>query len=157
MPKVIQMPGRAQPEHQREPIYRSMILVDPTEESESLSKIQRWLEMGEMASAASPIPNSNCSSAIRRSNRRPCPLASMPTRTSGRLEHGRTSPPRRDALAAFPGTLRSRYPPKLFLETRYGNLLLIMIIVRLLSPEPVGWFCHHQLTRVSEPTLSWNQ
>jgi hypothetical protein len=20
-----------------------------------------------------------------------------------------------------------------------------MIIVRLLSPEPVGWFCHHQL------------
>jgi hypothetical protein len=29
--------------------------------------------------------------------------------------------------------------------------------VRLLSPEPVGWFWHHQLTRAWEPTLSWNQ
>src|SRR5258706_453148 len=38
-------------------------------------------------------------------------------------EHGRTSPPLRDGLIAFPGTLRSRYPPKLFAETRGENLL----------------------------------
>jgi hypothetical protein len=32
-----------------------------------------------------------------------------------------------------------------------------MIIVRLLSPEPAGWFWHTNFTRASEPTLSWNQ
>jgi len=30
------------------------------------------------------------------------------------------------------------FTPKQFAETRGGNLLLIMIIVRLFSPEPVG-------------------
>jgi hypothetical protein len=49
MPKVIQMPRRSQPENEGHPIHRSMILADPTEESESLSKIQRWLEMGDLA------------------------------------------------------------------------------------------------------------
>src|SRR6185369_772793 len=39
-------------------------------------------------------------------------------------EHGRTSPPLRDALIVFPGTLRCQYPPKQFAETRDGNLLL---------------------------------
>ena len=29
--------------------------------------------------------------------------------------------------------------------------------VRLLSPEPVGWFAPPKLTRASEPTLLWNQ
>src|SRR6185312_5189146 len=60
--------------------------------------------------------------AVRTSERvrwLPCPRV-----PSGRLEHGRTSPPPRDALAAFPGTLRSRYLPKLFVETGDGNLLL---------------------------------
>src|SRR5262249_22742220 len=32
-----------------------------------------------------------------------------------------------------------------------------MIIVRLLSPEPVGWRYTTNSTRVWEPTLSWNQ
>ena len=32
-----------------------------------------------------------------------------------------------------------------------------MIIVRLLSPEPVGWLSTTNFTRASEPTLSWNQ
>jgi hypothetical protein len=49
MPKVIQMPRRTQPENQGQSIHRSTIMADPTEESESLSKIQRWLEMGELA------------------------------------------------------------------------------------------------------------
>jgi hypothetical protein len=58
---------------------------------------------------------------------------------------GKTSPPRRDAPAAFPETLPCPYRPKRFAETRGENLLLVMIIVRLLSPEPVGWIQHHQL------------
>ena len=51
MPKVIQMPRRTQPEEQQgRPIHRSsMTWGDPTEDSESLSKIQRWLDMGEFA------------------------------------------------------------------------------------------------------------
>jgi len=44
MPKIIQMPRRTKPENEGHPIHRSMILADPIEESESLSKIQRWLE-----------------------------------------------------------------------------------------------------------------
>jgi hypothetical protein len=32
-----------------------------------------------------------------------------------------------------------------------------MIIVRLLSPEPVGWLSTTNFTREWEPTLSWNQ
>src|SRR5580704_15806037 len=75
-------------------------------------------------------------------------------------QRDRTSPPLRNAPAFFPGTLRCQYPPKQSAETRGGNLLLlplqrenklnfkresIMIIVRLLSPEPVGWLQHHQL------------
>ena len=32
-----------------------------------------------------------------------------------------------------------------------------MIIVRLLSPEPVGWLSTTNFTRVWEPTLLWNQ
>jgi hypothetical protein len=43
MPKIIQMPRRTKPENEGHPIHRSMILA----ESESLSKIQRWLEMGD--------------------------------------------------------------------------------------------------------------
>jgi hypothetical protein len=49
MPKIIQMPRRTKPENEGHPIHRSMILADPIEESESLSKIQRWLEMGDSA------------------------------------------------------------------------------------------------------------
>jgi hypothetical protein len=32
-----------------------------------------------------------------------------------------------------------------------------MIIVRLLSPEPVGWISTTNFTRSREPTSSWNQ
>ena len=54
-------------------------------------------------SAASPIRNSNCNSATSRSNQRACPLASIPTRTfwPAPREHGRTSPPPRDAPSRF--------------------------------------------------------
>jgi len=37
--------------------------------------------IGATLHAASPIHNSNCNSAMRRSNQRACPLASMPMRT----------------------------------------------------------------------------
>ena len=50
-----------------------------------------------------------------------------------------------DAAAAAPATLLCRYQPTLFAETRGENLPPIMIIIRLLSPEPVGWVQHHQL------------
>jgi len=56
MPKIIQMPRRTKPENEGHPIHRSMILADPIEESESLSKIQRWLEMGELALGEKKIP-----------------------------------------------------------------------------------------------------
>ena len=70
---------------------------------------------------------------------------------------GRTLPPPPDALAASPGTLRCRYPPKLFAETPV-EIYPIMIIVRLLSPEPV-WLALAPPTFLGrrEPTLSWNQ
>src|SRR5690348_3186120 len=32
-----------------------------------------------------------------------------------------------------------------------------MRVVRLLSPEPVGWLCTTNFTRSREPTSSWNQ
>src|SRR5208282_428061 len=48
----------------------------------------------------------------------------FPPAPSGPPEHDRTSPPLPDELIAFPGTLRYRYPPKLFAETRGENLLL---------------------------------
>lgn len=48
MPKIIQMP-RSQPKNQDRVTHRSMILPDAFEESESLSKIQRWLEMADSA------------------------------------------------------------------------------------------------------------
>jgi hypothetical protein len=54
MPKVIQMRRRTQPENPGQPIHRSMILAEPTEESESLSKIQRWLDMGDAGLHYSP-------------------------------------------------------------------------------------------------------
>jgi len=44
MPKVIQMPRRTQPEKKDQTIHRPMILPEVFEESESLGKIQRWLE-----------------------------------------------------------------------------------------------------------------
>ena len=49
MPKIIQMPRPSQPEDQHRLLHRSMILPDASEESESLSKIQRWLEMADLA------------------------------------------------------------------------------------------------------------
>ena len=53
--------------------------------------------------AASPIHNSNCDSATSRSNKRACPLASVPNRTFSPARAG-TFPRPRDALAVFPGT-----------------------------------------------------
>lgn len=47
MPKVIQMPRRNQPEDQNGPVRHSMIPPDTFEESESLARIQRWLEMAD--------------------------------------------------------------------------------------------------------------
>ncbi|HTM36485.1 MAG TPA: hypothetical protein VL156_07035 [Terriglobales bacterium] len=52
MAKVIQAP-RTQPGKQDQPIYRSMILPEVFEESESLGKIQRWLETADSALEAS--------------------------------------------------------------------------------------------------------
>jgi hypothetical protein len=49
MPKVIQMPRRTQQEDQVCIAHRSMILPDVSEESESLARIQRWLEMADAA------------------------------------------------------------------------------------------------------------
>jgi len=49
MPKVIQMPRRSQPENQDRAIHRSTVLPDAFEESESLAKVQHWLEMGDAA------------------------------------------------------------------------------------------------------------
>jgi len=37
-------------------MQRSMVLPNQFEESESLSKIQRWLEMGELALGEKKIP-----------------------------------------------------------------------------------------------------
>ena len=45
MPKIIQMPRRTQPESLDRTTHRSMVLPDVYEESESLAKIQRWLQM----------------------------------------------------------------------------------------------------------------
>ena len=47
MPKIIQMPRRTKPETHDRPTHRSMILPDAFEESESLAKVQRWLEMAD--------------------------------------------------------------------------------------------------------------
>jgi hypothetical protein len=49
MPKIIEMPRRTQPEKQDHAMHRSMIVPDPFEESESLAKIHRWLEMADSA------------------------------------------------------------------------------------------------------------
>lgn len=49
MPKVIQMPRRPKPQNEDRTLRNSMILPDSSEESESLSKVQRWLEIGDSA------------------------------------------------------------------------------------------------------------
>jgi hypothetical protein len=49
MPKIIQMPRRTQPESLDRTTHRSMVLPDVYEESESLAKIQRWLQMADSA------------------------------------------------------------------------------------------------------------
>jgi hypothetical protein len=47
MPKVIQMPRRARPGKKDQTAHRPVILPDVFEESESLGKIQQWLEMAD--------------------------------------------------------------------------------------------------------------
>jgi len=49
MPEVLQMPRRTQPASQDSVVRRSVILPDKFEESESLGKIQRWLEIADSA------------------------------------------------------------------------------------------------------------
>jgi hypothetical protein len=43
------MPRRTQPQDEGRTVHRSMIWTDTFEESESLAKIQRWLEMADSA------------------------------------------------------------------------------------------------------------
>ena len=76
-------------------------------------------------SAASPIHNSNCNSASESFEPACMPAGFHPNpHLLARQRTVERSPPPHDALAAFPGTLRCRYPPKQFAETRGGNLLL---------------------------------
>ena len=49
MPKVIQMPRRTPPAHEDHAVRRSAAVRDGHEESESIAKIQRWLEMADAA------------------------------------------------------------------------------------------------------------
>ena len=48
MPKVIQMPRR-QPPKKESVVHSSMILPDASEESASLAKVQRWLDIADAA------------------------------------------------------------------------------------------------------------
>src|SRR6266853_505560 len=110
-------------------------------------------------SAASPVHNSRFSSASSRSNQRACPLASIPTRSF--IPLGRESAVE---LLRFLAVLQ---PPLLQFSTvgiHKRNLLEGRVViasynhhVRLLSPEPFGWFAPPKLTRVWEPTLLWSQ
>lgn len=47
MPKVIQMPRRSKPEDRDALNGRSMILPEVDQESESLAKMQRWLDLAD--------------------------------------------------------------------------------------------------------------
>lgn len=47
MPKVIQMPRRSKPENRDGLDRRSMILPEGDKESESVAKMQRWLDLGD--------------------------------------------------------------------------------------------------------------
>jgi hypothetical protein len=72
------------------------------------------------------------------------------------LDRDKTSPP-----SSRCSSLRSCNSPvsvstKQFVGSPGGNRILIMIIVRLLSPEPFGWLASPKFTRASEPKLSWN-
>jgi len=49
MPKVIQMPRRQQPGIEIRHMHVSLTVPNAIEESESLSKIQRWLDIGDAA------------------------------------------------------------------------------------------------------------
>jgi hypothetical protein len=60
----------------------------------------------------------------------------------------RSSPLLRGVAVAAVGTLLCPYPQTQFAESPGGSLLLIMIIVRLLPPEPVGWLAPPKFTRV---------
>ena len=108
-------------------------------------------------SAASPIHSSNCNWRSKRSNQRPCPLASSPHARPGFVVSVRRRTVRLllDDQASFPEL------------TAFGiyvcNLLEARMIVttynqhvRLLSSEPFGWFAPPKSTRAWEPTLLWN-
>ena len=49
MPKVVEMPRRTTPQNEDRPLHISMVLPDSAEESASLSRVQRWLEIGDAA------------------------------------------------------------------------------------------------------------
>ena len=51
MPKVIQMPRRKQSLDKESVVHSSMILPDASEESESVAKVQHWLDIADAALA----------------------------------------------------------------------------------------------------------